>query len=291
MVVGYPGAIWIPADPSNYYLPQNHNGIKNNPLCWVLHTPEEPADNIEVTPSYFQTPGIEASTHYYLDNDGDIYQMVSEENAAIANGVKGRPYPSWASTSTSLNWQSLNVEIEGYADSIQDTLIIGGPQWKSLLSLIKNRASVYNIPLDREHIIGHYQVASDRVDPGSGFPWDALICDLQGGDDMFNRFNGITPLSGKTYMVGKDWFVSLWVDFPKLPKTAKLVELDVRIDPSTPGEVLFKDGTNKAYADVVNRYKPQTIIKVIPGADGRVFFDINNAAVKFTVLGIVGYWS
>lgn len=181
----YPSAIVIPAHPTNYYTPANHNNVQNIPRGIVLHTPEEPADNTPSTPYYFQGANREASTHYFSAySQGQIYQCVEERNAAIANGVIGKPYPEWASSLTSLNWQSISIEIEGYADTIQNTLIRGEKQWKELINLIRNRAIFWRIPLDREHIIGHYEVSNQRRDPGALFPWAALIEDLNKGDDV-----------------------------------------------------------------------------------------------------------
>ena len=51
----------------------------NVPKGWVLHTPEEKADAIPVTPYYFQTPNLSASTHYFVATNGDVYQMVREK--------------------------------------------------------------------------------------------------------------------------------------------------------------------------------------------------------------------
>lgn len=193
MTVDYPGAIWIPAHPTNW------RTYPNTPQGWVLHTPEEAADNNEVTPYYFQTPNLSASTHYYLDNDGDVYQMVPEKYSPIANGVKGKPYPSWANPNINLNSQSLNVEIEGRAASIGQTMPVGGVQFNALVKLIKHRCAAYGIPLDREHIIGHYQVSNDRSDPGATFPWAALMAELE--DDMAERVWN-TDLK-QTWVVGK----------------------------------------------------------------------------------------
>lgn len=185
----YPGAIWYPAHPSNYYRPQEAPFFHapNSPKGMVLHTPEEPADAVESTPAFFAQPGRAASTHYYLDNDGDIYQLVDERNAAIANGVVGKPYPRWADPSHSLNWQSLSVEIEGFADTIHTTLIRGQAQWQGLLALIRHRCAAYSIPLTRERIIGHYEVSNQRRDPGLLFPWGALMFDLldNSEEDMY----------------------------------------------------------------------------------------------------------
>jgi N-acetyl-anhydromuramyl-L-alanine amidase AmpD len=180
MIPDYPGAIVLEAHPTNW------RTYQNVPKGWVLHTPEEPADNNETTPAFFAAPNRQASTHYYLDNDGDVYQMVAERYSPIANGVLGKPYPSWANRNTSLNSQSLNVEIEGRAATIHETMAVPGPQFDSLVRLIRHRANFYGFPPDREHIIGHYQVSIDRSDPGAKFPWAALIAALnpKGDDDM-----------------------------------------------------------------------------------------------------------
>lgn len=180
----YPGATVIPAHPDNY----GGYNRSNWPRAIVLHTPEEPADDIEVTPAWFQRPEAHASTHYYLDNDGDIIQMVQEAECAWANGNKGGAggnrtwkgqrdqWPPWAEVGVSLNCQTVSIEIEGYAASIQSTLT--STQYAALLAWIRFEASRWGIPLDRDHIIGHFEVATDRTDPGAGFPWTRLMDDL-----------------------------------------------------------------------------------------------------------------
>ena len=177
----YPGSIVVPAHSSNW------RTYANVPKGFVLHTPEEAADNNEVTPYYFQTANLFASTHYYADNDGDIYQMVQEKWSPMANGVLGKPYPKWADPNVNLNSQTLNIEIEGRAATIGQTMPVGGVQFDALVKWIKHRGAAYGIPLDREHIIGHYQVANNRSDPGATFPWEALIAALQEEDDMAER--------------------------------------------------------------------------------------------------------
>lgn len=291
----YAGAIVVPANFDNAYSVAGHGGVPNKPRAFILHTPEEAADNNEVTPRWFQQyhPDSRGSTHYYLDNDGDVYQCVPEAWGAIANGFNpGVPqrvsYPAWAAPH-SLNWQTISVEIEGYAHNIASTL--NQVQFDALVRLVRNRCQFYGIPLDREHINGHYQLAFDRTDPGASFPWARFIDALSGGGDMFNRLNGVAGFfSNRVFSASKDNFMALRTDFPGLPQTAKAVELDIRIDPTTTGDLVLKDG-NKAFADDLNRNKSQAVVKVIPGPDGKVFFDVLNAPVKFLQVGIVGYWS
>lgn len=173
-----PGAIVVPAEETNVLR------AVNNPKVLVLHTPEEPSDDIEVTPYYFQRPNLGASTHFYSDSDGDLYQMVSVNRGAIANGVRGKPYPAGTDPAISLNYQSESIEIEGYAATISQTMPRGGPQWKAVVHWIQHRCRASGIPIDRRHIIGHYEVANNRSDPGT-LDIDQLVRDAQEeGDDM-----------------------------------------------------------------------------------------------------------
>lgn len=179
----YPGAIVFPAAPGNY----GGYGRGNTPKAIVLHTPEEPADDYESTPAWFANPQAGASTHYYLDNDGDVYQMVPESDCPWANGNRGGvnrvwkgtidAWPSWAEVGVSLNCQTISIEMEGYAASIGQTW--NERQHASLIAWIRNVAYRHNIPLDRDHIVGHFELATDRTDPGPTFPWDRVMADLQ----------------------------------------------------------------------------------------------------------------
>lgn len=53
-------------------------------------------------------------------------------------------------------------------------------QINSLSVLVSGIASRYNIPIDREHIIGHEEVDPGRkVDPGPAFPWEEFMSRIQ----------------------------------------------------------------------------------------------------------------
>jgi len=62
---------------------------------------------------------------------------------------------------------------------------LGGYKWEnfsnspqqmdSLVNLVADIALRYKIPVDRDHIIGHYQIATRKTDPGPNFPWDKFI--------------------------------------------------------------------------------------------------------------------
>lgn len=176
----YPGAIVVPCNITNAI---DARWI-NTPKVLVLHTPEEPADDIEVTPYYFQKENLRASTTYYLDNDGDWYQMVPEKQGAIANGVINKPYPEGTNPLRTLNLQSLSVEIEGYARNMDVTMPRGSVQWNELVKWVRVKTQQYNIPLIRSRVIGHYEVSNRRTDPGK-VNIDHVIEDArEGGDEV-----------------------------------------------------------------------------------------------------------
>ena len=163
-------------------------GRPNVPRALVLHTPEEDADQNEVTPRWFADPRARASTHYYADDDGDLYQMVADRDCAWAQGThagnrhwKGRAgaLPPW-NEGVNNNCRALSIEIEGRAASIGRTLTEA--QRRTVVRWIAHQSEQYGIPLDREHVVGHEELALDKRDPGialGGFPIDALISEAR----------------------------------------------------------------------------------------------------------------
>lgn len=173
--------IWAPAHESNY---GGYGGRWNTPAALVLHTPEEPADGWESTPNWFANPQANASTHYYADNDGDLYQMVPDSMPAWAQNVRshqrhwkgsaGKAAP-WAPDGNN-NVHALSIEIEGFAGTIDSTL--SDAQMETVAMWLEFKSAQYDIPLDRDHVVGHEELAFHKVDPGIAtgkFPIAALI--------------------------------------------------------------------------------------------------------------------
>ncbi len=172
-----PGSIVVPAHADNV-----RPGV-NNPRINVFHTPEERADDIEVTPYYFsrriydaQGNQRRASTTNYADSDGDLFQMVPDKYGAIANGLRGMSQPAGTLSNVSLNLQSRSIEIEGFAHNIHLTCVRGGPQWNTVVRWTLAGNQMHGIPLDRAHNLGHKEIANNRSDPG-GLDIDAIVED------------------------------------------------------------------------------------------------------------------
>lgn len=116
------------------------------------------------------------SIHYLVDKDGGVVKgEVDEEEVAYHAGcLSTRPKCEKSPTNCcirGMNERSIGIELinngnEPYTEE----------QIDSLAKLIADVADRNNIPIDREHIIGHNEVDPGRkADPGDFFPWNEVI--------------------------------------------------------------------------------------------------------------------
>lgn len=144
-----------------------------------------------------------ASSHFVVAKDGRICQLVSLTDGSWCNGtstsgsnvdyrksslsiVKGR--------ATNANYYTFSIEHEGYSGQAMPEAQYQATLWlhRYLISEAKRLYGV-TIPIDREHIVGHYQInpITKPNCPGTGFPFDRLINDLRGADtEKANSFVG-----------------------------------------------------------------------------------------------------
>jgi len=124
---------------------------------------------------WLQNPVSKASAHYLITRSGRIIQLVKEGNAAYDVGVVNNPHWSLYD-GTNPNRYTIGIEHEGYDGSLTEE------QYQATLFLHRELTNKYNIPIDDEHIIGHYRIDSvDRPNcPGPNFPWNRLFNDLKG---------------------------------------------------------------------------------------------------------------
>ena len=153
--------------------------------------------------SWLCNPKSNASAHFVVARNGDIYQLVDIKDAAWCNGTGTNPSGKYyykrstnsivRSKAINANLYTVSIEHEGFSykegrgalteEQYQSTLWLHG----YIDSEVK-RIYGYNINFDRLHIIGHCVVAPKEKPncPGALFPWDRLMKDLQnkGGKTM-----------------------------------------------------------------------------------------------------------
>ena len=152
----YPGAdAWVPAHSGN----QSSRG--GTPVRRVvLHTTEGAYAGAI---SWFRNNASNVSAHYVVRrSDGHVTQMVRDSRKA------------WHACQN--NADTIGIEHEGQSSN--------SSQWTP--ALLESSAQLtawlvqeHNIPLDRDHIVGHGEIqpssCSGRVDPGPHFPWDSYM--------------------------------------------------------------------------------------------------------------------
>ncbi len=124
------------------------------PEVIVLHIS---AGTAESCIGWFSNPISQVSSHYMVSKKGDIYSFVDEEDTAWCNGRVDNPTYKLYKNGVNPNLYTVSIEHEG-----QDLSIVEEKQIASTVELIKDIAKRWNIPIDRDHIIGHYQIFSKK---------------------------------------------------------------------------------------------------------------------------------
>ncbi|MGW0856920.1 N-acetylmuramoyl-L-alanine amidase [Streptomyces sp. NPDC002690] len=129
------------------------NGIRIDTI--VLHDLESTYD---AGVAGLANPANGTSTHYVMSSDGSVTQMVPTKDIAFHAG------------NYSTNLHSIGIEHEGYA--AHGATWYTEAQYEATADLIKYLAARFDIPLDRQHIIGHDNVAGPNSALTAGMHWD-----------------------------------------------------------------------------------------------------------------------
>jgi len=130
----------------------------------------------------------DVSIHYIIDREGSIYCYVPEDRSAWHAG-KGEWLGDEKYTNK-MNLYSIGIELVGMGsqedmsgylhkweyDQLDDSLKgFTDAQYGSLKLLVEDICRRNNIPMDREHVIGHQEYSPRKTDPGQLFDWSRLI--------------------------------------------------------------------------------------------------------------------
>lgn len=126
------------------------------PEIIVLHIM---AGTLAGTDSWFASPESQVSAHYGVGFNGEVHQYVPEGSKAWANGRVLNPTAKLIKPGVNPNLYTLSIEHEG-----QDLSVVHEAQINSTIQLIKSMCDRYNIPIDRDHIIGHYEIYAAKPD-------------------------------------------------------------------------------------------------------------------------------
>lgn len=147
--------------------------------------------------SWLCNPKSGASAHFVVSKKGEITQLVDIKEAAWANGTSTDPTKKnfYGNSSleiirnrkTNANYYTISIEHEGFYKDGYGALTpeqLEATIWlhRYIIDEVKKIYGI-EIPIDREHIVGHYQIDPIRKPncPGKAFQWDKLIEGLKEG--------------------------------------------------------------------------------------------------------------
>ncbi|MBI4137020.1 N-acetylmuramoyl-L-alanine amidase [Candidatus Roizmanbacteria bacterium] len=129
----------------------NYSILNNRKILGVvLHITE---GTVESTINWFRSVESGVSAHYLVGKDGQVYQFVREEDIAWSNGRINKPSWNLLPKDQNGNTHTISVEHEGYSTDVWPE-----KQKQASADLIKDICVRNNLPIDREHIVGHYQI-------------------------------------------------------------------------------------------------------------------------------------
>lgn len=156
--------------------------------------------------SWLCNPKSGASSHYIVSKKGEITQLVSIDRMAWINGTSDNPTAPNSHRKSALkivrdrninaNLYTVGIEHEGFTADGGGRLTpeqFKATVWlhKHIISEIKRIYGI-DVPIDREHIVGHYQVDPIRKPgcPGKNFQWNDLIKALKEEDKLTIMWQG-----------------------------------------------------------------------------------------------------
>lgn len=265
---------FVPAAASNGQVSDRPaNGIRLDSI--VIHDTESSYESAITT---FQTPGGSSAHYVVRSSDGAVTQMVPTKDLAFHAG------------NYSTNMHSIGIENEGYAAH--------GATWytqalyEANAELVKYLAQRFDIPLDRQHILGHDTYAGPTSATVSGMHWDP------GPSWDWERFMALVgaPLTGRH---GVDGVGSVVTVAPGFDDNRQTVEVCPSDDPT---------GATTACTDVTQASN-FLYVRTAPGSTAPLFGDqaihpgaagtdrINDwgntvqAGQQFVVAGRKGAWT
>ena len=127
----------------------------------VIHTTEGTYDG---TIGWFTTEESRVSAHYLVGLDGRIAQFVGEDSTARHAGrVEGPTTPLYDGGDPNEYTVGIEFEDGGAPHDVERP----DEQYASGAALLRGIAERWDVPLDRDHVVGHREIFSPKTCPGN----------------------------------------------------------------------------------------------------------------------------
>ena len=109
------------------------------------------------TDSWFANPASLVSAHYGIGRTGEVHQYVKEEDTAWHAGRVDAPAWKLIKPNINPNLYTVGIEHEGKPDDVWTDAMK-----QSSADLIREICKRWQIPIDRTHIVGHFEIFSKK---------------------------------------------------------------------------------------------------------------------------------
>lgn len=109
------------------------------------------------TDSWFANPASQVSAHYGVGRTGEVHQYVKEEDTAWHAGRVDAPAWRLIKPNVNPNLYTVGIEHEGKADDVWTDAMK-----QSSAELVREICQRWQIPIDRNHIVGHFEIFSKK---------------------------------------------------------------------------------------------------------------------------------
>ena len=109
------------------------------------------------TDSWFANPTSQVSAHYGIGKNGEVHQYVQENDAAWHAGRVDASVWGLIKPNINPNLYTIGIEHEGKPDDIWTEAMK-----QASATLIREICQRWQIPIDRNHVIGHFEIFSKK---------------------------------------------------------------------------------------------------------------------------------
>src|SRR3989338_5731378 len=109
------------------------------------------------TDSWFANPSSQVSAHYGIGRTGEVHQYVQENDDAWHAGPDDALLSQLIKTNINPNLYTIGIEHEGKPNDVWTDATK-----QSSATLIREICQRWQIPIDRNHIVGHFEIFSKK---------------------------------------------------------------------------------------------------------------------------------
>ena len=109
------------------------------------------------TDSWFANPASQVSAHYGIGKNGEVHQYVQEQDSAWHAGRVDTPVWKFIRPDVNPNLYTIGIEHEGKPEDVWTAAMK-----QSSADLIREICERWQIPIDRNHIVGHFEIYSKK---------------------------------------------------------------------------------------------------------------------------------